>query len=118
MTVRCSRCEFENPDGAVYCAKCATKLGTGPHLSVTRTLDTTPEGLGVAKPWIAASQKSITEMTTNSTEAYDYCLRGNEEGEKLYLESAIRFYEKAVELFDRYAGTSPGDAKARLAALK
>jgi hypothetical protein len=42
----------------------------------------------------------------------------NEEGKKLYLESAIRFYEKAVELFDRYVGTSPGDAKAGLAALK
>ena len=46
MTVRCSRCQFENPDGAVYCAKCATKLGTAPLLSITRTLETTPEGLG------------------------------------------------------------------------
>jgi len=51
------------------------------------------EGLGVAKPQIAASQKSITEMTTGSTEAYNYYLRGIEEDEKLYLESAIRFYE-------------------------
>ena len=39
--MKCPKCQFENQAGAVFCAKCATKL-----LSVTRTLETTPEGLG------------------------------------------------------------------------
>jgi serine/threonine-protein kinase len=40
---------LENPAGAVFCAKCATKLGTGAQFSVTRTLETTPEELGKGK---------------------------------------------------------------------
>ena len=84
--MKCPKCGFENRDGAVFCAKCATKLGTDanamgakasgtgirghvpgiqgtrtrirghvpnspefgtcPRNSVTRTLETTPEGLG------------------------------------------------------------------------
>jgi serine/threonine protein kinase/Tfp pilus assembly protein PilF len=49
--MKCPKCQFENPDGAVFCAKCATKLGTGAggigaQFSITRTLETTPEGLG------------------------------------------------------------------------
>ena len=39
--MKCSKCGFENQAEAVFCAKCATKL-----LSVTRTLETAPEGLG------------------------------------------------------------------------
>ncbi len=46
MMVKCPKCQFENPAGAVFCAKCATKLGTGAQFSVTRTLETTLEGLG------------------------------------------------------------------------
>jgi serine/threonine protein kinase/tetratricopeptide (TPR) repeat protein len=68
--MRCFKCQFENPAGAAVCAKCGTiiprdipdspesgtgprnsELGTGakgagPKISVTRTLETTPEGLG------------------------------------------------------------------------
>ncbi len=78
MPVKCPKCRFENPEEAVYCSKCATRLeedtkeakatgengarktgtgGTGkassPDIgrgkvpfSVTRTLETKPEGLG------------------------------------------------------------------------
>jgi serine/threonine protein kinase len=51
MEMKCFKCGFENPAGAVFCAKCATKIGTGadgkgPQISVTRTLETKPEGLG------------------------------------------------------------------------
>jgi serine/threonine protein kinase/tetratricopeptide (TPR) repeat protein len=51
MPPKCSKCGFENQDGAVFCAKCATKLGTGgsgtgAKFSITRTLETTPEGMG------------------------------------------------------------------------
>jgi len=37
----CPKCRFENPAGAVYCAKCATKLdaaGSGEGFSFTRTI--------------------------------------------------------------------------------
>ena len=77
--MRCSKCGFENPEGAVFCAKCGGKLETAEREakggigglgasgtsrlgeegkgfspksghaakpSVTRTLETTPEGLG------------------------------------------------------------------------
>ena len=36
MMVKCPKCQFENPAGAVFCAKCATKLGTDAQLSITR----------------------------------------------------------------------------------
>jgi ribosomal protein S27E len=49
--MKCPNCQFENPDGVVFCAKCATKLGTeasgaGAKISAIRTLETKPEGLG------------------------------------------------------------------------
>ena len=44
--MNCPKCGFETQDGALFCAKCATRLGTGAQISVTRTLETKPEGLG------------------------------------------------------------------------
>jgi eukaryotic-like serine/threonine-protein kinase len=73
MGLKCSKCGFESQDGAVFCAKCATRIpgtptgiqGTGAGIrgtrteferirnmspnSVTKTLETTPEGLGKGK---------------------------------------------------------------------
>jgi serine/threonine protein kinase/tetratricopeptide (TPR) repeat protein len=62
MATKCPKCQFENPEGAAYCGKCATRLGTGKRessgtggqgadhsnaaFSLTKTLETTPEGLG------------------------------------------------------------------------
>ena len=82
MAGNCPKCGLKNQDGAVFCAKCTTKLGIGrqarilrdqervpkiqgqaqcgtragpgkgatsdfrPSLSVTKTLETTPDGLG------------------------------------------------------------------------
>ena len=50
----CPKCRTENPDGAVYCSKCATRLdgsgaGPGSGPSFTRTLETPPTGLGSGK---------------------------------------------------------------------
>jgi len=47
--MKCPKCQFENPAGAVFCAKCATKLESAGPLSFTKTLETTPEGLGKGK---------------------------------------------------------------------
>jgi tetratricopeptide (TPR) repeat protein len=70
MATKCPKCQFENPANTVFCGKCGTKIlghvpdskesgpraqnsklgpgakGTDPKISVTRTLETTPEGLG------------------------------------------------------------------------
>jgi serine/threonine protein kinase/tetratricopeptide (TPR) repeat protein len=68
MSTKCPKCQFKNPAGAVFCAKCATRIrghipdspesGTCPQnskmpspglkgqISATRTLETTPGGLG------------------------------------------------------------------------
>jgi len=49
MIVKCPKCQFENPAGTVFCSKCGTKFEATLPSSVTRTLETTPEGLGKGK---------------------------------------------------------------------
>jgi serine/threonine protein kinase/tetratricopeptide (TPR) repeat protein len=68
--MKCPICQFDNPADTVFCAKCGTEIdervseseesgpsaknsnlrigakGTDPKISVTRTLETTPKGLG------------------------------------------------------------------------
>jgi serine/threonine protein kinase/Flp pilus assembly protein TadD len=44
--LRCPKCQFDNPPEAVFCSRCAAKLETAAQPSVTRTLETTPEGIG------------------------------------------------------------------------
>jgi serine/threonine protein kinase/tetratricopeptide (TPR) repeat protein len=70
MSSKCPKCQFENPSDTVFCGKCGTKIegnvseskesgpsaknsnlridakDANPKISVTRTLETTPEGLG------------------------------------------------------------------------
>jgi len=61
------------------------------------------EGMGVTKQQIAASQKTVVEVTTNSMDAYNYYLRGLEEFENKLPHKAIPFYEKAVEIDPSFA---------------
>jgi serine/threonine protein kinase/Flp pilus assembly protein TadD len=70
MATTCPKCQFENPPDTVFCGKCGTKIeehvseskesgpsaknsnlrigakDANPKISATRTLETTPEGLG------------------------------------------------------------------------
>jgi hypothetical protein len=46
MAVTCPKCHFDNPEDTTYCGKCGTKFGHAAEPSLTRTLETTPEGLG------------------------------------------------------------------------
>ena len=60
MATKCPKCQTENPADTSYCGKCGTRIqGTRTEFqrirnmspnsaapSVTRTLETTPEGLG------------------------------------------------------------------------
>ena len=61
------------------------------------------EGMGVAKQQVAASQKSIVEVTTNSPEAYKLYMKGLEEKDQHAYESAARYLEKAVEMDPSFA---------------
>jgi tetratricopeptide (TPR) repeat protein len=61
------------------------------------------EGMGVAREEIAASQKSIVEVTTASTEAYKLYMKGLEEADQHVYESAARYLERAVELDPSFA---------------
>jgi len=61
------------------------------------------QGIGIARQKIEAAQARVADVTTNSMEAYNYYLRGREEYEKLYYQSAHQFLEKAVELDPTFA---------------
>jgi serine/threonine protein kinase/Flp pilus assembly protein TadD len=79
----------------------ANAQGAGPESIFKTQIDELSleiaEGMGIGKQKLAASQKRIAEIMTASPEAYNYYLRGIEEEEKLYYESAVRYFERAVE---------------------
>ena len=60
-------------------------------------------GIGTARDKIEYAETPITDVTTSSMEAYNYFLRGREDYEKFYFDSAQRFLEKAVELDSNFA---------------
>jgi len=45
MSIKCPKCQFENPDDIVYCGKCATPLKSAEEISITKTLITPTERL-------------------------------------------------------------------------
>ncbi|MBP1768991.1 MAG: zinc-ribbon domain, partial [Candidatus Aminicenantes bacterium] len=54
MATKCPKCQFDNPPETIYCGECGTRIlnsktpspGLKDRISVTKTLETTPEGLG------------------------------------------------------------------------
>jgi tetratricopeptide (TPR) repeat protein len=61
------------------------------------------QGIGIAKEKMEEPQVRLADITTSSIEAYNYFLRGREDYEKFYFDSAQRFLEKAVELDSNFA---------------
>jgi serine/threonine protein kinase/Tfp pilus assembly protein PilF len=45
MTIKCPKCQHENPDDTIYCGKCATQLHTPNDIDVTETIETPKEEL-------------------------------------------------------------------------
>ena len=45
MTIICPKCQYDNPEGALYCSKCAAPLETAEGSDVTKTLITPKESL-------------------------------------------------------------------------
>jgi len=63
--MRCPKCHFENPAESIYCSKCATKLDlkAAPSVSVTKTLEATPDEL-VRGTTFASRYEIIEELGT------------------------------------------------------
>jgi serine/threonine protein kinase/Tfp pilus assembly protein PilF len=60
-------------------------------------------GIGISDCKFEITQQPIAEVTTTSMEAYNYFLRGREDYEKMYLDDAKKFFEKAVQLDSSFA---------------
>ena len=60
-------------------------------------------GVGLPERKIEESQSRVAEVTTNSTDAYNYFLRGREEYDKQYAYDARPFLEKALKLDSTFA---------------
>ncbi|MFC2170035.1 protein kinase [Acidobacteriota bacterium] len=60
-------------------------------------------GIGISEAKIEAAQLGIEDYTTTSMDAYHYYLRGADEVQKLYFGNAIKFLEKAIELYPAFA---------------
>ncbi len=61
------------------------------------------KGVGLSEQKFAAATKRIGELTTDSLEAYNYYIKGQQEGEKLHQGQSHQYYEKAVELDPNFA---------------
>ena len=60
-------------------------------------------GIGLTETKLTSIEQPVAEVTTTSIDAYNYFLRGSEEFEKLRIEEAQKFLEKAVELDSTFA---------------
>jgi serine/threonine protein kinase/predicted Zn-dependent protease len=67
------------------------------------TSDITTELGEISEEEFAASHRSIMDVTTNSIEAYNYYIKGEQEASKGNYEDARKFLEKAVELDTTFA---------------
>jgi len=45
MAITCSKCQHENPEGAIKCSKCAAPLKTAEGSDITKTLITPKDSL-------------------------------------------------------------------------
>jgi hypothetical protein len=123
MATRCSNCQFENPAGAAYCAKCGARLdaaekearGTGAvgagrpdtglgrsdiAFSVTKTLETAPEGLG--KGELFAGRFELIEELGAGGMGIVYRAFDKEVGEEIalkFLHPDIALDQKTVDRF-------------------
>jgi len=59
MSVKCPKCQHENPDDTLYCGKCATPLNPSESFPITKTLITPVKGL--PKEAIIADRYKIIE---------------------------------------------------------
>jgi serine/threonine protein kinase/tetratricopeptide (TPR) repeat protein len=61
------------------------------------------QGIGIGREKREAAELRVAEVTTSSMEAYNYFLRGRAADEKNYVDEAIQFLEKAIDLDSTFA---------------
>lgn len=87
--------------------KTASSKGEGVASILKNQVDelsrTISKGKGLSALRIEKAPPKITDVTTNSMEAYNYFLRGREDYEKFYYADAKKFLQKAVELDPTFA---------------
>jgi serine/threonine protein kinase/tetratricopeptide (TPR) repeat protein len=85
----------------------ANSQGDGPDSILKSQVDDlgrqVARGVGLSERKAAPAGTQIEGMTTNSLEAYNYYLKGDEEADKLHGPQARQCYEKAVELDPNFA---------------
>ena len=59
MSVKCPKCQHENPEDTLFCGKCATRLPSPEGIEVTETLETPKEELTTG--YIFADRYQIIE---------------------------------------------------------
>ena len=117
MATKCPKCEFDNPPDTSFCGRCGTRIsgtrndgdsprsGTVPirrtsSISVTKTLETTPEGLG--KGELFAGRFELIEELGAGGMGIVYRAYDKEVGEEIALKVLhpdIAVDEKTVDRF-------------------
>jgi tetratricopeptide (TPR) repeat protein len=108
-----------------------TSKGTGEQSFFVNQIDELSreiaQAIGISDSSFEAPQFRIADVTTNSMEAYEYFLKGEEATDKLFREEARVFFEKAVSLDPNFAMayvrlgrtcSTLGDIKARNQAIE
>jgi len=87
--------------------KTATSRGVGEQSIIESQIDELSreiaQGIGIAQKKIEESRIQITDVTTNSIEAYNHYLKGVEEFYKVYLDAAQESLKKAVAIDPTFA---------------
>jgi serine/threonine protein kinase/Tfp pilus assembly protein PilF len=85
----------------------ATSRGVGEQSILETQIDELSreiaKGIGIAKKRIEDSKIHITDVTTDSIEAYNYYLKGVDDFYKIYLEEAQESLEKAIAIDPTFA---------------
>jgi serine/threonine protein kinase/Flp pilus assembly protein TadD len=104
MATKCPKCQFENPDGTAVCRNCGGRIRymspNSQPVSVTKTLETAPEGLGKGK--LFAGRFELIEELGAGGMGIVYRAFDKEVGEEIALKVLhpdIALDQKTVERF-------------------
>jgi len=98
--LNCPKCGFGNPAATSFCGKCGTKFDSAPQISMTRTLETKPDGLG--KGELFAGRFELIEELGAGGMGIVYRAYDKEVGEEIALKVLhpdIAVDEKTVDRF-------------------
>jgi len=100
VTIKCPKCQFENPPDTIYCGKCAAPLPSPEEIPVTKTLETPIEELTTGSTF--AGRYQIIEELGKGGMGKVYKAHDTEIKEKIalkLLKPEIAADEKTIERF-------------------